>query len=236
MRIIDLTLELEDGTATHPAHARCVVLEFANHAFTAARFQPPCRGFASRVLMFSDHIGTHVDAPFHYFPEKETIEAVPPEQLMGPAVYLDLSAKRPADPITPAMLEEAERQAGVRAKPGDILLVRAWAGHHTDDGFFQCAGLTRAAADWVVARGVKALGCDLATPDDPRDMTRPVHLALLGRGILIIEELANLEQLPAPGFQFVGLPLKIKGATGSPIRAVAVIADDEESTWTASSR
>ena len=54
-------------------------------------------------------------------------------------------------------------------------------------------------------------------------MTRPVHLALLGRGILIIEELANLAALPVPRFQFVGLPLKIRGATGSPIRAVAII-------------
>jgi len=225
MRIIDLTLELEDGTSTHPAHARCVVLEFANHAFTASRFQPPCRGFASKVLIFSDHIGTHVDAPFHYFPEKATIEAVPPEQLMGAAICLDLAGKHPADPITPAMLEEAERRAGVRVEPGDILLVRAWPGHHTDDGFFQCAGLTQAAAAWVVEREIKALGCDLATPDDPRDMTRPVHLALLGRGILIIEELANLAELPVPRVQFVGLPLKIRGATGSPIRAVAIIED-----------
>lgn len=225
MPIIDLTLELEDGTSTHPAHARCVVLEFSNHTFTAPRFQAPCRGFASKVLMFSDHIGTHVDAPFHYFPEKETIEAVKPEQLIGPAVCLDLSGKRPDEAITPAMLDEAERRAGVKVGHGDILLFRAWPGHHTDDGFFRCAGLNGAAADWVVARGIKVLGCDLATPDDPRDMTRPVHLALLGRGILIIEELANLERLPAARFQFVGLPLKIKGATGSPIRAVGIVED-----------
>ncbi len=225
MSIIDLTLELHDNMSTHPAHARCVVLEFANHTFTAPRFQAPCRGFASKVLMFSDHIGTHVDAPFHYFPEKETIEAVKPEQLMGSAVCLDLSAKRPEEPITPAMLEAAERRAGVRVGAGDILLFRAWPGHHTDDGFFRCAGLNGAGADWAVARGIKVLGCDLATPDDPRDMTRPVHLALLGRGILIIEELANLERLPAARFEFVGLPLKIKGATGSPIRAVGIIHD-----------
>lgn len=223
MPIIDLTLELHDNMSTHPAHARCVVLEFANHTFTAPRFQAPCRGFASKVLMFSDHIGTHVDAPFHYFPEKETIEAIKPEQLIGPAVYLDLSAKRPDEVVTPAMLEEAERRAGVRIGHGDILLFRAWPGQHTDEGFFRCAGLNAAAADWVVARGIKVLGCDLATPDDPRDMTRPVHLALLGRGILIIEELANLERLPMACFQFVGLPLKIKGATGSPIRAVGIV-------------
>ena len=56
-------------------------------------------------------------------------------------------------------------------------------------------------------------------------MVRPVHLILLGKGILIMEHLAHLETLPAARFQFIGLPLKLKGATGSPIRAVAIIED-----------
>jgi kynurenine formamidase len=223
MRIVDLTLELEDGTQTHPAHPRCVVIEFARHGFTAPRFQPPCRGFASRILMFSDHIGTHVDAPFHYFPEKGTIESVPLERLVGPAVWLDFSKKLPDQPITPEMLEAECRTAGVGVEAGDILLFRGWPGHHTDEGFLRCAGMSGAAAEWAVARGIKALGCDLATPDDPRDLTRPVHLALLGRGIPIMEHVVNLEAIPARRFQFVGVPLKIKGASGSPIRAFAML-------------
>jgi arylformamidase len=225
MRIIDLTLELEDGTSTHPAHPRCVVIEFARHAFTAPRFQPPCRGFASRMLMFSDHIGTHVDAPFHYFPEKGTIETVPLEQLVGSAVWLDF-ADKPADrSITPDMLEAACGKARVTVERGDILLFRAWPGHHTDEGFMRCAGLNGAAAEWAVARGIKALGCDLATPDDPRDMSRPVHLTLLGRDIPIMEHIVHLETVPVHRFQFVGVPLRIKGATGSPIRAMAILED-----------
>jgi arylformamidase len=70
MRIIDLTLELADGAQTHPAHPRCVVIEFAGHAGTASRFRPACQGFASRILMLSDHIGTHVDSPFHFIPAR----------------------------------------------------------------------------------------------------------------------------------------------------------------------
>jgi arylformamidase len=223
MRIIDLTLELQDNMSTHPAHARCVVLEFASHAGTAPRFTPPCQGFASRILMFSDHIGTHVDAPFHYFPDKGTIESVPLEQLVGPAVWLDFSGKPPEQRITPEMLEAACAAAGVTVERGDILLFRAWPGRHTDDGFLRCAGFGGAAAEWTVARGIKALGCDLATPDDPRDMGRPVHLALLGRGIPILEHIMSLETVPVHRFQFVGVPLRIKGATGSPIRAMAIL-------------
>ena len=223
MQIIDLTMELADGMQTHPAHPRCVVIEFASHAATAPRFRPPCMGFASRILMFSDHIGTHVDSPFHFIPTGETIEAVPLDRLVGPAICLDVSAKAPEAAVTPAMLEAAEKRAGAVLLPGDILLVRAWPGHHTDDGFLQCAGLNREAADWVVARGVKALGCDLASPDDPKDLTRPVHMVLLGQGIPIMEHVAHLDVLPRARFQFVGVPLRIRGATGSPIRAIAII-------------
>ena len=222
MTIIDLTIELVDGMQTHPAHPRCVVIEFASHQTTAPRFRPPCGGFASRILMFSDHIGTHVDSPFHFIPAGETIEAVPLDRLVGPAVCLDVSSKAPESPVTPTMLELAEQRAAVRVQRGDILLVRAWPGHHTDEGFLGCAGLNREAAEWAVARGIKALGCDLASPDDSRDLTRPVHMNLLGRGIPIMEHIAHLETLPAPRFQFVGLPLRIRGATGSPIRAIAI--------------
>lgn len=224
MKIYDLTLELEDGLQTHPAHPGCVVIEFASHATTAPRFRSPCAGFASRILMFSDHIGTHVDAPFHYFPDKGTIESVPLEHLVGPAVWLDFSSKPPDQPITPEMLEAACATAGVTVARGDILLFRAWPGHHTDEGFLRCAGFNGVAA-WAVSKGIKALGCDLATPDDPRDMTRPVHLALLGRSIPIMEHILNLETLPVHRFQFVGVPLRIKGATGSPIRAMAILED-----------
>jgi kynurenine formamidase len=99
--------------------------------------------------MFSDHIGTHVDAPFHFHPTGGTIESVPLERLIGPAVCLDLSTKGQEQPITPEMLEAAEQRAGVRVAEGDILLFRAWPGHHTDAGFMQCAGLNGAAVDFI---------------------------------------------------------------------------------------
>jgi kynurenine formamidase len=163
-----------------------------------------------------------VDSPFHFIPTGATIEAVPLDRLVGPAICLDVSSRPPDQPVTPAMLEAAEQRAGSTVRRGDILLVRAWPGHHTDGGFLKCAGLNREAAEWAAARGIKALGCDLASPDDPKDLTRPVHMILLGQGILIMEHVAHLETLPASRFQFVGVPLRIRGATGSPIRAIAI--------------
>lgn len=128
--------------------------------------------------------------------------------------------------VPPAMLEAAEQRAGATMLRGDILLVRAWPGHHTDNGFMQCAGLNRESAEWAAAPGIKALGGDLASPDDPRDLTRPVHLILLGQGILIMEHVAHLETLPRPRFLFAGAPLRIRGATGSAIRAMAIFEEE----------
>jgi kynurenine formamidase len=168
MRIIDLTLELADGVQTHPAHPRCVVIEFASHAGTASRFRPPCQGFASRILMLSDHIGTHVDSPFHFIPTGGTIEAVPLDRLVGPAICLDVSSRPPHQPVTSAILEAAEQGAGSTVRRGDILLVRAWPGHHTDEGFLTCVGLNREVAEWVVARGVQGPRLRLGQPGRSR--------------------------------------------------------------------
>jgi len=83
-------------------------------------------------------------------------------------------------------------------------------------------GLTREAAEYFVEKKVSAVGVDSPNPDHPDALDFPVHNTLLPRGILIIENLANLGSIKRPTFRFVGLPLKIRNGTGSPIRAVAL--------------
>lgn len=74
----------------------------------------------------------------------------------------------------------------------------------------------------MASRGVRVLGVDTPNPDHPDDTTFPVHNTLLPRKILIIENLTGLERIPSQRLQFIGLPLKLKGLSGSPIRAVVV--------------
>ncbi len=225
MKLVDLSLELYDGFQSHGAHARTTVMDFVTHAFSAPRYSPPCRGFATKLLIASDHAGTHVDAPYHFIEDGPTIERVPPETLLGPAVVLDvtpyLTAGEPATAATLARVCAEEKRSVER---DSIALIRVWKGQWGEPGFHEAKGLDETGARWLLDRGVKAMGIDLPYFEaDLSDMRRPVHMLVLGRGVPIIENLVNLDQIGRSRFTFIGLPLRIKGATGSPIRAVAVL-------------
>ncbi len=225
MRIVDLSHCLTDGLQTHASHPRVVINDFVTHGFTAPRYLPPCRGFATKQLLISDHAGTHVDAPTHFYPEGGSIEQQDLDRFLGPALALDVSHKELRNPVDLPLLREALARAGERVGPGDIVLIRAWAGSWSDPDFHHCAGLALDAAQWLDDQGVKAVGIDLGNIEDNADMTRRVHLHLLGRGIAIYENLANLELIGGRRFTFVGLPLALAGCTGSPVRAVALLDD-----------
>jgi arylformamidase len=223
MKVIDLTIELHDGFQSHPSHARTVVMNYVTHAFSAPRYEPPCRGFASKLLVLSDHAGTHVDAPFHFYADGETVEATPPEQLVGPAVVIDAADAVGEEGVTDVLLQRLTEQQRVEVRAGDIVLVRTWKGPWGGDGFHDAKGLALSGARWLIAKGAKVLGTDISILErDNHDMGRPVHLLVLGERIPIIENLTNLDRIGARRFFFIGLPLKIRGATGSPIRAVAI--------------
>jgi Predicted metal-dependent hydrolase len=223
MKIVDLTVEIHDGFQSHPSHARTVVLDYVTHAFSAPRYLPPCKGFASKLLIISDHVGTHVDAPFHFFADMGTVESTRPEQLIGEAVAIDATDHVGDAGVTDEVLQRIVSAQDLDIKAGDIVLVRTWKGPWGGDGFHEAKGLALSGAKWLLEKGVKVLGTDTSILErDNHDMGRPVHLYVLGKGIPIIENLVNLEKIDRKRFFFVGLPLKIRGATGSPIRAVAI--------------
>jgi kynurenine formamidase len=166
------------------------------------------------------------------------IETVPP--LLGRGVLLDVASWKKVDRLPPAYsvsdreLDECARSEGVHLHPGDVLLVRtgygaAWTDEPT---YMSAAGVGKSGTIWAAERRVVAVGADNLVWDqiDERDpdtnSTLFAHLHLLQRhGIYIMENL-NLEALAAAKaytFAFVGIPLKLRGATGSPIRPLALI-------------
>jgi kynurenine formamidase len=139
----------------------------------------------------------------------------------------------PDHAITPQELQRAEANTGVEVRAGDVVLVRTgygalWA---EPDQYLRAAGVGGPASRWLAEREVKAVGADnmawdVMGPIDPElGVTLPGHVLLLVRaGIPIIENL-NLEELAAAKvheFGFVCLPLKMRGATGSPVRPIAI--------------
>ena len=165
------------------------------------------------------------------------VETVPP--LVGRGVLLDVAGPTgdllpPRSLISPEDLEACERRQGTRVLPGDVVLVRTGYGRCWDDAarYQQAAGGSAAASQWLVDRQVRAVGCDnfawdvLGYTDATTGTTLPGHVLLLVRhGIYIVENL-NLEELAARRayeFLFVCVPLKLVGATGSPVRPLAFL-------------
>jgi 4-oxalocrotonate tautomerase family enzyme len=166
------------------------------------------------------------------------IEEVPP--MLAPGVLLDAAAERGVPSldvghlVTAADLESCCRRQGVEIQPGDVVLIRTGNALFWNDPerFLAGPGMDSSASEWLAAKGVLSVGADNMAWDviglrDPKfGCQLPGHLILLARhGIYIIENL-QLEELAAAGysrFTFICMPLKFTGATGSPVRPIAVV-------------
>jgi kynurenine formamidase len=190
--------------------------------------------FQSTILTVTCHAYTHVDAPVHFLPGDRDIARMPIDQWMGAAAVVDLTHLGDNGEVTAADLDR--HAAHVQA--GDIVLLRTdWPRRVSveSERFWREAPYTgRSACEWLVHRGAKAVGYDYP-PDyairtmifEPgRTVTRPectTHDVFFPAGITVIEYLTNLDAIGAPRCRFIALPLRIEGADGSPVRAVAVI-------------
>ena len=173
-----------------------------------------------------DHGGTHIDAPRHFGRSGMPINEYPLENCIVPGICLDLRHIAARAEIAPSDLQAAVKAAGVAIPPrGTILLCT---GHHartfprpayaTDN-----PGVNVAATEWLAEQAIVHFGIDSMRPGPEGDINALVHKACLELGITHIESLCNLGACSARGqFRFIGLPLKWRDGTGSPIRAVAV--------------
>lgn len=223
--VIDLSQEIYQGMGVYPGHLKTVIWEHAGHAETKARFEGGF-SFQSFGLMLCDHGPTHVDALSHLDPRPDapTIDRMPLETFFGPGTCIDLSHKAPHAYISAADLSAAAAASDLR--PGDVLLLYT----ATFDRFYgtpeytsQYPGLDESGSQWLVERGVKIFGVDSPSPDNPISRTYPVHMLCRERGLTHYENLCNLDKLVGRRFTFFGLPLRIRGGTGSPVRAVAIL-------------
>ena len=168
------------------------------------------------------HQGTHVDAPFHMFADGPAMSDIPLDRLMGRGVVWRID-KEPYELID---VDDFER-ASPAVEPGDIVLLdTGWARHANTETYDRHPSLSVEAAQWLVGKGVKLLGVDFATPDlnvsrRPAGFTWPVHLALLGQGVLVAEHLTNLGELANKRAEIIFGALNIEGADGAPARVLA---------------
>jgi arylformamidase len=211
-RLVDLSFALEDGMPTLPGvlpNARIGPL--LDHEASRDRYQGKAEFYLGGVEM-STNAGTYVDTPFHRFRDGDDLAAVPLERWAGlPAIVADGRAEP-----GPVDLEAHELS-------GKAVLVRTgwdrrWPGPpYWEPGPY----LSEGAVEALLAGPATLVGVDFTNVDDTTDPTRPAHTRLLEAGVLIVEHLTGLEQLPRDGFRFSAVPPRVVRGASFPVRAFA---------------
>ena len=171
-------------------------------------------GNVSRWLIGS-HTGTHVDAPAHFVEGATTIEDVPLETLVGPAVVLDLTSVTSSE-IAPEDLIAAGLDDSMRV----LLKTPNSTGALREAEKSPWVGLSEAAAELLVERGVRLVGIDYLTIDAPAgEVDWPVHHVLCGAGVAILEVI-DLSDIAPGRYTLAALPIKLVGSEAAPARTV----------------
>lgn len=225
--IVDLSQEIYDGMPVFDGLPEVRITVHATHeswdGLDASDGVTP----GVHRLEMGEHTGTHVDAISHMArPYREqSIDRMPLESFYTEGLCLDVSDAGLRDVIEVDRLQRAVAETGLAIAPGDTVLL------HTDhyrrffgtDDWPHGPGISAEAARWLGGTGIAAFGVETMSPGVPGVSNREVHRICGELGFTHYENLANLHRLVGRGrFRFIALPLKIRGGTGSPVRAVAV--------------
>ena len=232
---VDLSHEFSSETIYWPT-AKRFELEEVFAGYTEQGFYYSANNFSA-----AEHGGTHIDAPVHFANGKQSVDEIPLENLIAPAVVIDLSAKASADRDYQVIVEDFLKWEGENGNLSDgvIVLLRTGQGKLWNDAEkylgtdnrgegavaeLHFPGLHPDAARWLVEnRDIKAIGLDTPSIDFGQSTVFESHQILFDKNIPAFENVANLDKLPATGSLVVALPMKIKGGSGAPLRIVAFI-------------
>ncbi|XP_066291873.1 isatin hydrolase-like [Branchiostoma lanceolatum] len=233
-RIVDLTHTLVNGLVYWPGEVH-YQWNMGFRGMTPGGFYLENNDFQS-----SEHSGTHVDAPAHMAEGKWKADQIQLERLTGPGVVVDLWEKNVTSDylVSQQDFQDWEEKHG-RIPDGCILMIHTgWAKRYWDGGQLAYMGSTNesglsfpgldpAAARWLADnRGMHAVGIDTCSVDSAKTEAKGSHTTLFALNIPFLENVANLDQLPATGSTIFALPIKIGGGSGAPARIIAIINGD----------
>ena len=227
VEIIDLSQEIYSGMPVYHCLPEVEITVYASHEQWDGIIDSEIVSPAVNRLVLGEHTGTHVDALNHMArPYRgQSIDTMPLSMFYTEGICLDLSHKGLRELIEITDLEQALSTAAFEIKPGYTVLL--YTDHYrrafgTDD-WFNGPGLSVAAARWLGQQGIAAFGVETASPGIQHVSNKEVHHICGELGFTHYENMVNLYRLIGRGlFRFIALPLKIRGGTGSPVRAVAV--------------
>jgi kynurenine formamidase len=179
-------------------------------------------GFVEKKITLYSHTGTHMDAPAHIIDRAMTLDAMAVERFGGEGFIIDISGIN-SQVIT---LDHIHGYEQLFQEKEFALIYSGWCHYWDSDTYFRdYPVLDSESAKWITSFNLKGIGIDMIPVDAINSMEMPIHKILLNHGLVIVENLANLELLIGKNFSFMAFPLKIEKADGSPVRAVAKISD-----------
>jgi len=214
MKIIDLTLTVSDKIPTFPGSPQPSFIPWENVKED---------GYNLELLFLSTHTGTHMDAPYHFLEKGAKIHEISLKKLVSEAVLIK-SKKKGGESITKTDIQKFEKNHGKIASFSSVIFYTGWQRNLQKKYYFtKNPGLSVSAAKYLASKKINLVGVDSPSIDLGTDSKFSVHQIFAKKGILIVENLANLEKIKSSKFHLVVLPLKLKNATGSPVRAIAFV-------------
>tara|TARA_Y100000590_G_scaffold178326_1_gene203475 strand:- start:962 stop:1609 length:648 start_codon:yes stop_codon:yes gene_type:complete len=214
MKIVDLTLEISENIPTFPGSPKP---NFINWETIEKD------GYNLELLFLSSHTGTHIDAPFHFEKRGEKIHQIKPKRLVTEAILIKIR-KSSDNSISKNVIQKFEKKHGKIENGSTVIFHSGWQKNLKKNFYFlKNPGLSVSAAKYLVSKKINLVGIDSPSIDLGKDGKFPAHHILAKNGILIVENLANLEKIKSEKFHLIVAPLKLKNATGSPVRALALI-------------
>ena len=218
MQLIDLSHTIEQGmplfSPTAPQPKIYPWLSHTQAAQSGRYFDCTCEITEVRFLT---SIGTYIDSPYHFHPDKESVEGLELVQCVLPGLVVDCTTAKKNQPLSPEFLN------GLDLIGKAVLIHTGWSQYWGGTEYSDHPFLLRETAEAVSQGGARLVGIDCLMIDDVRNPERPVHVTLLEKDILIVENLTNLNNLPNTGFTFHAAPVKVSGAASFPVRAYGLI-------------
>ena len=212
MKILDLSLSVSEKTPTFPDSPIPQVIEWSSLEKDDYNLE---------MIFLITHTGTHVDAPYHFIKNGKKIHEIDPSRFLQNVILIRLKASANYS-ITKSDITSFEKKHGSIPNGSSIVFATGWNENVERKNFFSAnPGLSESAARYIVAKKLNLVGIDSPSIDTGKNKKFIAHHILLKNNILILENLCNLSKIKNVNFNLVALPLNIKNATGSPVRAIA---------------
>ncbi|MHB8279224.1 MAG: cyclase family protein [Candidatus Humimicrobiaceae bacterium] len=235
-KIIDLSMEVSKDMVTFYGIPKPIFATVESHEDYARNVGATDYGVKSLtkhdVVILSDHAGTHIDALYHINKTAGTAETIPLEYCYGDGVLLDFSNKPVGYGITDIDVKKELKRIGYALKPLDIVLIKTGASRNNKNPKYLTdhCGMTRESTLYLIEEGIKVMGIDAPTFDIPKNAMFEkkkfweAHLVMNEKEYYHIENMDNLNAIPKQfDFKVSVFPIKWKGTTAAPVRAVAII-------------